>query len=292
LSLITKAFIIVVSIASIFLCGIVVNFVANTDDYQKRYNDLKTNTDTKIQKLDGQVKQLNDTIAKMEQEKITINTQIANLRTENEKSKLDLGNAEREKAALLQKVNNWTSIVQDFQKTSDQQSITLENTLRKIEQVEADKIKQQKELNQTTQALIEKMAIIDTLQAEKKRMLEEKTELESRLNLILQPTGKVAAAPTPVTPVRDMAKPAPTLPIAEDIELQGLVTEVDLKNSMIGISIGTADGVSEGMTFHIVRGDEFICDILIIDVDTEQAVGVLDVVHKQPKVGDKVSTNF
>jgi hypothetical protein len=65
-----------------------------------------------------------------------------------------------------------------------------------------------------------------------------------------------------------------------------------MQNSMVGISIGTADGVSEGMTFHVVRADEFICDILIIDVDTEQAVGVLDVVHKQPRTGDKVSTNF
>jgi hypothetical protein len=136
------------------------------------------------------------------------------------------------------------------------------------------------------------MAIIGTLQAEKKRLLEERTELESRLNLILQPTGKVAAAPISVTPIKEPVKPIITQPIAKDIQLQGIVSEIDMQNSMVGISIGTADGVSEGMTFHVIRADEFICDILIIDVDTEQAVGVLDVVHKQPRVGDKVSTNF
>jgi len=281
-----------VAIASVLLCGIVVNFVANTENYQKRYDDLKRTTDSQIQKLDGQVKTLNDTLAKAEQDKNNLNTQIATLTTENEQNKIALSNCERERAAAQLKVDNWASIVQDFQKTKEQQAVTLESTLRKLEQIEAERTQQEKEINQTTQTLVEKMAIIDTLQAEKKRLLEEKAEFENRLNFILQPTGKLAAAPTPVTPSRDMVKPTATTPIAKDINLQGLVTEVDLKNSMVGISIGTADAVSEGMTFHIIRADEFICDILIIDVDTEQAVGVLDVVHKQPRVGDKVSTNF
>jgi hypothetical protein len=46
------------------------------------------------------------------------------------------------------------------------------------------------------------------------------------------------------------------------------------------------------MKFHVIRGDEFICDILVLDVDAEKAVGILDLVQKQPKVGDLVSTNF
>jgi len=67
---------------------------------------------------------------------------------------------------------------------------------------------------------------------------------------------------------------------------------VDLKNSMAGISLGSADGVKGGMKFHVTRGDQFLCDILIIDVDAEEAVGVLDLVQQQPRVGDKVSTNL
>jgi len=281
-----------VAVFSVLLCGIVVNFVASTENYKNTYDDLKLRTDSQIEKLEGQVKQLNETLAATEQDKNLLNNQVAELSTQMEQNKVALNNAEREKSVLLQKVNNWTSVVKDFQKTNEQHAITLENTLRKLEEVEAKQIKNQKELNQITQTLYEKMAIINTLTAEKKRLLEEKSELESRLNLILQPTGKVAAAPTPVTPLQQKAKPAPSMPVARDIQLQGLVSEIDLKNSMVGISIGTADGVSEGMTFHVIRDEEFICDILIIDVDTEQAVGVLDVVHKQPMVGDKVSTNF
>jgi hypothetical protein len=46
------------------------------------------------------------------------------------------------------------------------------------------------------------------------------------------------------------------------------------------------------MRFHITRGDEFICDILVTDVDAEKAVGRLELILQQPKTGDNVSTNL
>ena len=46
------------------------------------------------------------------------------------------------------------------------------------------------------------------------------------------------------------------------------------------------------MKFHVTRGDEFICDILIVDVDTEKAVGVLELVQQPLKVGDNAATNL
>ena len=67
---------------------------------------------------------------------------------------------------------------------------------------------------------------------------------------------------------------------------------MDLKNSLASISLGKADNVKEGMKFYVTRGDKFICEILIIDIDAEQAVGVLERVQQQPRVGDNVSTNL
>jgi hypothetical protein len=78
----------------------------------------------------------------------------------------------------------------------------------------------------------------------------------------------------------------------KDLELKGRVTAVDPKNSMAQISIGAADGVKESMKFHVTRGDQFVCDILILDVDAEKAVGILELVQQPPKVGDNVSTSL
>ncbi len=78
----------------------------------------------------------------------------------------------------------------------------------------------------------------------------------------------------------------------QSIDLKGLIKAVDMKNSMASISLGSVDGVREGMRFHVTRGDNFICDIMIISIDIEEAVGVLELVESQPQIGDHVTTNL
>ena len=290
MSTLTKILIVLLTISSIFLCGIVVTYVANADNYMEKYQNLKSSKDSLSKEVDSLTKQVNEKIAQKRQVEDKLNDKISSLNTEFTAMQTELGNSEREKAELLQKVNNWTSITKDFYQTNDKQGQLLKNTLGELERVRTEQIKQSKELNETTAALVEKMAIIETLQTKTKRLLEEKSELQSRLNQIYQPIGVAAAGTAPVT--QQNTKAMPVRPETNKIGLNGLVTAVDIKNSMAGISIGLADGVKEGMKFHVVRDDKFVCDILIIDVDSEQAVGVLDLVQKQPKVGDKVSTNL
>jgi cell shape-determining protein MreC len=168
----------------------------------------------------------------------------------------------------------------------------LKNTIDELNKLQTEQARQRKELDETTKALSEKMAIIETLQTENKRMQEEKAELQNKLDKYLQPLGKTAAAPAPVTTQRETVRPATTETGARDIALQGLITAVDLKNSMATISIGTADGVKQGMRFHVTRGSDFVCDIVIVDVDAKEAVGSFELVQQQPNVGDTVSTNL
>ena len=290
MSTLTKILIVLLTLSSIFLCGIVVTYVANADNYRQKYNDLKTDKDSLSKKVEDLTKQVNENIEQKKQVENKLSSEITSLKAEKGELQTNLDNAEREKAALLQKVNSWTSITKDFYETNDKQGQLLKNTLEELNKVQTEQVSQRKELDETTKALEEKMAIIETLQAENKRIQEEKTELQTKLDKFLQPIGKTAAAAVPVTPREEAARPATTE--ARDIALQGLVTAVDLKNSMATISIGTADGVKEGMRFHVTRGNEFLCDILIIDADIKEAVGALELVQQQPNVGDTVSTNL
>jgi ABC-type transporter Mla subunit MlaD len=235
---------------------------------------------------------VNENIEQKKQLEDKLNGTITSLKTENSELQTKLDNTEREKAALLQKVDSWTSITKDFYETNDKQGQLLKNTLEELNKVQTEQVRQRKELDETTKALEEKMAIIETLQTENKRVQEEKAELQNRLDKFLQPIGKTAAAAVPVTPEKGAAQPATTETVTRNIALQGTITAVDLKNSMATISIGAADGVKEGMKFHVTRGNEFLCDILIIDVDTKEAVGTLELVQQQPIVGDTVSTNL
>jgi cell shape-determining protein MreC len=294
LSTLTKILIVLLTVSAIFLCGIVVTYVANAENYRQlrenQQNDLRA-AEENIKNFKKQIKEKTD---EADQLKNSLNTQIASLRTELTTLKGDLQNLGSEKAALLEKVNSWASITKDFSETTDKQGQLLKKTLEELNAVQEAQVKQKKELDETTAALREKMAIIETMQTDNARLLEEKTELQARLGEQLMPSGKEPAAAKPVTAKKGKAMPAPATTDAatQNIGLNGLITAVDMKNSMASISIGSADGVRSGMKFHVTRGDEFICDILIIDVDIEEAVGVLELVQQNPKVGDNISSNL
>jgi len=291
-STLTKALIVLLTVASIFLCGIVVTYVASAENYRQKYNNLRTERDAAVENAGSAKEQLNNTVAQADRDKAKLNEAIASLQRQLNDVGAKLDAAEREKALLLQKVDSWTSITKAFYETNDKQGQLLKNTLDELNKVQAELIKERTDLKETTSTLIEKMAIITMLADKSKHLLEEKTELQDKLDQVLRQYGKTVPAPTPVTPIKDKAR---VVPVTRDIELKGQVTAVDPKNSMAEISIGSADGVRESMKFHVTRGDQFVCDILILDVDAEKAVGSMELVQSAtggPKVGDSVSTSL
>jgi hypothetical protein len=65
-----------------------------------------------------------------------------------------------------------------------------------------------------------------------------------------------------------------------------------MANGLAQISIGTAAGVKQNMKLHVTRGDQWVCYLQIVDADPDKAVGQLQIVQAQPKVGDRVTTNL
>jgi hypothetical protein len=289
----TKILIVLLTISSIFLCGIVVTYVASADNYRQMHDDLKVDRDALEREAASRTKDYNEKKAEMERLQGKLNAEIVSLKGKITKLETTLRNVERERAELQLEVNSWVAVTANFSETTDKQRQLFENTFAELMRVQAQQEKERKELNDLTATLEEKMAVIAMLDGKTKQLLEEKSELQDRLDKLYQPIGKKVVAPIPFT--RDTTIARPTTPETQDIELKALIKAVDLKNSMASISIGKAAVVKEGMKFHVTRGDEFICDILIIDVDAEEAVGVLElmeVTKKQPKAGDKIATNL
>jgi hypothetical protein len=281
--------IILLTVFSIFLCGIVVTYVANANNYKKQYEALRYSEQTAKANARDAVEKLNETIKETDQQKAELSVQISSLQTKIDQLAGQLREVEREKAALLQRVDGFVAEVEKFTQTNANQTALADKAFDAWKAAEADLIKEQSRHKETAQLLLEKMAVVATLEADMKRLVEEKAGLRTKLDQLLQQYGKVIVPPTPVTPTKAKVQPAPP---TKAIGLKGTVIAVDSKNSLAEISIGAASGVRENMKFHVIRGDEFICDILILDVDVEKAVGILDLVQTQPKVGDLVSTNF
>jgi myosin heavy subunit len=267
----------------------VVTYVANADNFKQKYSKLVSERQALDQKVEGLTTQMNEKGQQKDELEKSLNNQIAALKTKADDIAAKLNEAERQKAELIDKTNNFASVTKAFTETSEKQTKSLNDALEDAKQLKAAQIKLSKELDDTSTALLEKNAIISSLETEKRRLTEEKADLGTRLDKLLLAGGKTAMT-SPVTQERGPVRAASsgTAPIG----LKGLVNQVDLKNSMATISMGSADGVREGMKFHVTRGDQFICDILIIDVDADKAVGTLELVQQQPKVGDSASTNL
>jgi chromosome segregation ATPase len=290
LSNLTKILIVLLTVSAIFLCGIVVTYIANANNYKEKCAKLSSDRAALEQEKESLNNQLKEKIQQKDDLEKSLSSQVASLKTKEDDLQTKITGIEREKAELLERVNSWASITKDFQATTDKQTQLLSTAQEDVKQLKTEQIKLSKELDQTSAAVVEKNALIEAAEAEKRRLIEEKADLQNRLDKIVQAGGKVAAAGAPVTQEKGNAMPAQ--PTNETINLKSQISEVDTKNSLATISIGSADGVKEGMKFHVTRGDEFICDVLIVNVDTEKAVGVLELVQQSPKVGDNASTNL
>jgi septal ring factor EnvC (AmiA/AmiB activator) len=290
LSTLTKILIILLALASIFLCGIVVTYVSQSENFKEQWTKVKSERDTAKASEENTKKKLSENIESTNQLKTQLESQLASMKTEVEGLQSGLKTLERDKNELSQKLVSMSGVVESSSQTAKQQTDLFEKAQDELNKIKEDQLKTSKELDEINTSLMEKMSIIQTLESDKKRLAEQKTELQAKLDQILRPSGKVAVTSEPVTPEKSIVKSSKSLVGA--IALTGTITEVQAKKSMASISLGTADGVKEGMKFHVTRGDSFVCDVRIISVEAEQSVGTLELVQQQPKVGDTASTNF
>ena len=288
MSTLTKILIVLLAISTIFLCGIVVTYVSSATNYKQQNEELNSKYISAKQNETNAKNQLNEEKKKADGQKEELGQQITALGTQIEKYKSDLNSAELARDDANRRVNNWASINQEFTKTNEQQALILKDTLAENTKIKAELAKTESQLEETSKTLLQKNGLIATLEAEKRQLREEKTALQDIVNKSLQTSARTLITPATVTQIPDKAQPAPAVPA---IDLKGKISALDLKNSTAKISLGAADGVKEKMVFYIWRGEDFIAQIDIFEVDQSTAVGTLELVQKPPKVGDIVSTN-
>ncbi|KPK42571.1 MAG: hypothetical protein AMJ65_07415 [Phycisphaerae bacterium SG8_4] len=293
MSTLTKVLIVLLTIASIFLCGIVVTYVASAENFKEKYDTASRQLRTARQNEDTATDQFNELKKRTDEEKLKLSGDIGALQQQVTALKANLTKIEIERDTALRKEGNWASITKELTATNDNQRQLLENALDGQKNLNAELIKERKQLDDATAALLEKSAIIAQLEGKLKGMIEDNALLQNTLDKYLRQYGKAFAQPSPVTKVREAVQIAPPV---TDIDLKGSLTAVDLKNHLAELSIGAADGVKEGMRFHTTRESKFVCDVVILEVEPDKSVGWLELLQEQPqnqpRAGDVVSTNL
>lgn len=301
MSTLTKVLIVLLTVFSLFLSGIVVTYVANAENYRKTASDTRQQLNSAKQTRDNAVRISDQKKAEVEAVKADLGAKLADRDTQIAKLQGDLDAAKRLNAELQQKVASMADVMANASAAVKQQTALHEAAQQKVDALEAEQINQKKELAETSQALLEKATIIAQLNDKVRQLTEENQDLGNRLNRYLVKYGQTAVQP-PTTVLPGTATARPVQPIASYsptretklLGLNGRVTDVDLQNRWVEISIGAAAGVRQDAIFHLIRGDQYVADIQIVQVWPDRAVGVLSLVKTgmQPQTGDKVTTNL
>jgi hypothetical protein len=61
---------------------------------------------------------------------------------------------------------------------------------------------------------------------------------------------------------------------------------------LVSISLGSENGVKKNMVLQVYRGNEFVCNLVVTNVDINKSAGVLELVQQNPIVGDYVTTRL
>jgi hypothetical protein len=299
LSTLTKVLIVLLTVFSLFLSGIVVTYVANEKSQRDAAKELSLQKQRAVELKVKAERDLETGTQTAKTDKDKLDAQIIALGAQITKLQADLDAAKRENNQLVQQGASMGAAVQAASAGEKEQRALFQSEHQKVQSLETDRINREKELTETSETLLQKVTIIAQLQDTVRQLTQENQDLGTRLNQYLVQYGKIAAqSPTTVAPGSATARPvqpiAAVSPQTKNISLNGQVTAIDAPNRLAEISIGTAAGVRQDMRFHVIRGDQFVADILILEVWPDKAVGKLDLVKPdmQPQAGDKVATNL
>ena len=285
MSAFTKFLIVMLTVFSIFLCGIVVTYVASANNWKQEYSSLDDQISALKKSLASEKNRLMEKEKQLESRIDVLLAENNSLKADITKMEVQVSDAARENRINLQRVSDSTGVIEGLRQTIEGMRVSLDATRADLTDKTSQLASVSKKLNEINAELDNKIVELDTLDAVNKQLLEKNSDFENVA------AGKAVSTGT-VTTVKDAATVISSQDAPAVASLKALVSEVDMKNKLVTVSVGTADGVASGMRFHVTRGDQFVCDVVITHVDSDKAAGVLELVQSFPKIGDNVSTSF
>lgn len=298
MSTLTKVLIVLLTVFSIFLCGIVVTYVANANNEKETASDLRRSLQSAKAKQDSAETQLDEANKAAEALKAELNAKISDLDTRNKELVAQIDDVKRQNSMLMGENQQQRATATQANELATKQHDLAKAAQAQVVALQAEQSNRRKELDETNLMLLERMAVISELEGKVRRLTEDNQDVEARLNQYLQQYGRIATkAPVTVAPRPTTLQPVSAATVASPsrmIALNGQVTAVDIKNRLAEISIGAAAGVRQEMKFHITRGDRWVADMLILEVGPDKAVGIVETMQQglEPRAGDVVATNL
>jgi len=287
LTTLAKVFVVVLAVFSIAFSMLVIQYTAQTTNYrtlaeENRMWALKEQTERQASdnKTKIVVSHLNEVISSLRKQLSEQKSSIDNLTTELGNIKNELLAERQKSASLASQTSQLTSMnnagsAERKQLQAQLEQVRKENAALRTDNIKLAKINQKLELQRK---LYEKE--IRLLKEQNYSLGQRMEELRSRLQAGVAPEQTAPRVGQKVVPLTESSA-SPVI---------GEITSV--RDSLASISIGSAQGIKQGMELIVYRGAQYLGKLKISKVLPEQAAGEIVQITGNIRPGDKVTDKF
>lgn len=281
---VTKVLVVFAAILCVVLSALTMAYAVNADritaDYQaestrRAQAELAATNDAARQRVELQTK---------EDQLSAANTQIAQLLTENRRlagEKTELVSramrAETQQASVTDKISQLAA-------TNQTQAKIIENYSNEVTSLRDNELRYRREQIQLSDRIADLSSQNEVLEQNTRALQEQLTAAQENQ----QATAAGIVSPT----ARD------TTPRVPSIQLDGRVTRVEKStingDTLAQINLGTNNQLRDNMRLFIVRGGQYLADIIIVKADQRESVGKIMTYGRavDVRVDDKVTSTL
>ncbi len=285
MSFLTKVFVLLVSLLSIFLSGIVVSFVLNTNNWKMAYDkEVIRSRAAQVQAVVAE-ESLSKGLARRENIIAQLNDKIIQLETVNNSLVSDMETLLQEKAIATNQSFTAVTLSGTLRETIDNMYKAQQVIQKDLREAHENMLVAQKNVTELRRSNMELTANNDQLELVRKQQVETIARLENDLDAQLQ---------SPKVKGEDWLEKNDSvtqLPIYESgVPIRGQVTAVE--QDLASISIGSSSGVRKNMKFLVYRNEQYLGDLQITHVEPSESAGRINLRRGLIVKGDSVTTGF
>lgn len=288
MSFLTKLLALLVSLLSIFLCGAVVVFVTNTNNWKKAYQDQETIARAAQSYALEREMALKDQKQMYENKLLQSDQLIVDWQSEYAKLENDWKQEATAKIAAESKADIAVKVSEALADLANNMRQTRDVLQRRLEVAHNEKQKAEILVNGLNEELNRERVKVAQLESIRQRNEEKISALESDIALLEQKYQRAMLASNDARILPDQV--TVRAPQPGRIPIRGEITEV--LGDRAAISVGSSSGVRENMEFNVFRGSEFLGSLHVLQVESTQSAGRLQQQQGTIVKGDKVSTGF
>jgi len=288
LSSLTKVFAVLVSLSSIFLCGLVVVFVTNKENYKDAWEqERQMRMAAQVQAVAAE-EYMSQSIAHYKAMDELKNGYILQLEQQSSDRLAQLAAAIQARAQAESKSAIAVALSKSLQETLDNMYAAQMAIQKELNIAHDEMITAQTQVIEVRRELDKERVKSNVLETSSKEYLEKIHGLENENAQIRQELQAVRLTPSEF---REMGDQVALVELAvAGVPIRGVIKQLD--DDLAALSVGSSSGVRESMRFRAIRGDQYLGDLVIMTVEPTESVGRVVRKHRPIVAGDVVSTGF